>query len=147
MRKIILRGLAVALVAAWMTVPRVTPKPAPTQTIPVVSRHVPERASRSTMSVKRKIILWVTGTYRNPRQAEAMLEIIYRESRFNPYALNETSGAYGLAQALPPSKYESVGGDWRWNIYTQLEWMRVYVESRYGSPMSALRHHDEEGWY
>lgn len=45
--------------------------------------------------------------------------------------------AYGIPQALPPSKMASAGADWKTNGYTQLRWMMSYIRSRYGSPDSA----------
>jgi hypothetical protein len=98
------------------------------------------------VSPRTSTILFATANYSKP-QAEAFIEIIYRESRFDPTATNSESGAYGLGQALPPEKMDSVGADWRTNLHAQLEWVALYIESRYGNPMSALEHHDQYGWY
>lgn len=57
------------------------------------------------------------------------------------------SGAYGLPQALPGSKMASAGADWRTNPYTQLRWMRGYVNARYGGCAGALAHSYAYGWY
>lgn len=59
--------------------------------------------------------------------------IIERESRWNPTALNSSSGAYGLCQALPGSKMASAGSDWQYNPITQLRWCDGYAKGRYGS--------------
>lgn len=115
-----------------------------------VSTHIPaersQRASR-TLSPRAKVILWASHHYESRKDVEAFVEIIYRESRFNHLAVNESSGAYGLAQALPPTKYEIVGSDWRTNPYTQLKWAAKYIRERYGTPTLALHHHNREGWY
>ena len=115
-----------------------------------VSTHMPseraERASRA-LSPRARVILWASNHYDSRKDVEAFVEIIYRESRFNHLALNESSGAYGLAQALPPTKYEIVGSDWRTNPYTQLKWAAKYILERYGTPVLALHHHNREGWY
>ena len=108
--------------------------------------HAKAKSSRS-ITVRRQVILWATERYDNRKQAEAFVEIVWRESRFNQYAVNESSGAYGLAQANPAEKYESEGNDWRTNIYTQLRWMARYIEERYGTPRNALAWHDAKGWY
>lgn len=117
---------------------------------PAVSSHVPSerphRASR-TLSPRSRVILWASNHYESRKDVEAFVEIIYRESRFNHLAVNESSGAYGLAQALPATKYEVVGKDWRTNPYTQLKWAAKYILERYGTPVLALHHHDREGWY
>lgn len=81
------------------------------------------------------------------RQVDSFLEIIYRESRFNPRATNPTSGAYGLPQAYPADRMKSHGSDWRTNPVTQLRWMVDYIIDRYGTPMNALAHHNRKGWY
>lgn len=67
--------------------------------------------------------------------------IVARESGWNPNALNKSSGACGLFQALPCSK---MGGT---EINNQLNWGLSYIASRYGTPANAysfwLAHH----WY
>ncbi len=57
------------------------------------------------------------------------------EAGWNPAALNASSGAYGLAQALPASKYDSYGN--RNDYHVQLRWMLDYIGQRYGSPANA----------
>lgn len=98
------------------------------------------------VSPRTLTILFATEHYSKP-DAEAFIEIIYRESRFDPQATNSESGAYGLGQALPPEKMDSAGADWRTNVNTQLEWVASYIKQRYGTPMEALEHHDNYGWY
>lgn len=103
------------------------------------------RASRG-LTNRTRVIRFAFMQYRTV-DAHAFIEIIWRESRFNPYALNENSGAYGLGQANPPSKMESVGDDWKTNMYTQLKWVAKYIEERYDSPKNALKFHNRMGWY
>ncbi|MGW0993536.1 phage tail tape measure protein [Streptomyces sp. NPDC002523] len=59
------------------------------------------------------------------------------ESGWNERALNKSSGAYGIAQALPASKYASAGADWKTNPATQIKWGLSYIASRYGNPVNA----------
>lgn len=59
--------------------------------------------------------------------------IVGKESGWNPTAMNRSSGAYGLCQALPGSKMTSAGADWQSNPVTQLKWCNGYATSRYGS--------------
>lgn len=74
-----------------------------------------------------------------------MGELIARESSFNPEAVNPSSGACGLGQALPCEKMQcEVSED---DADCQLEWIKEYVESRYGDAQTALAFHDRNGWY
>ena len=63
--------------------------------------------------------------------------LVQHESGWRTKARNSGSGAYGLAQALPPSKYASAGSDWRTNPLTQLKWMKGYIRGRYGTANKA----------
>ena len=77
-------------------------------------------------------------------------EIIDRETAgtWSPTIYNYSgSGAYGLPQALPGSKMSSAGPDWRTNPWTQIRWMRGYVNGRYGGSCSALAYHNAHGYY
>lgn len=70
-----------------------------------------------------------------------------RESNWNPYAQNPSSGAYGIPQSLPGSKMASAGSDWRTNPATQIEWGLNYIDGRYDSPCGAWAHSERVGWY
>ncbi|MET0783051.1 lytic transglycosylase domain-containing protein [Orlajensenia leifsoniae] len=70
-----------------------------------------------------------------------------RESGWNVYASNSSSGAYGIPQALPGSKMGSAGGDWETNPATQIAWGLGYIGDRYGSPCGAWAHSEDAGWY
>jgi hypothetical protein len=72
--------------------------------------------------------------------------IISHESSWNPTAYN-TSGAYGLCQALPASKMASVGGDYMTNPVTQLKWCQQYANDRYGSWWSAFAFWSAQRWW
>ena len=70
-------------------------------------------------------------------QYQCFSNIVDRESGWNMQALNASSGAYGLMQALPGSKYSSAGSDWQTNPATQIKWGLNYMNNRYGSPCQA----------
>jgi len=70
-----------------------------------------------------------------------------RESGWNPYAANPSSGAYGIPQALPGSKMASAGPDWQTSAATQIRWGLGYIQATYGSPCGALGHESSYGWY
>lgn len=82
-----------------------------------------------------------------PRQTRCMARLIRRESGWNRFARNPSSGAYGIPQALPGWKMSSAGSDWAWNGYTQIRWMLRYVHGRYGTPCGAWAHSLRYGWY
>ncbi|HWK19436.1 MAG TPA: lytic transglycosylase domain-containing protein [Microbacteriaceae bacterium] len=70
-----------------------------------------------------------------------------RESNWNVYSHNTSSGAYGIPQALPGEKMASAGADWATNPATQISWGLSYITSRYGTPCGAWQHSEERGWY
>lgn len=70
-----------------------------------------------------------------------------KESNWNPYAQNRSSGAYGIPQSLPGSKMASAGADWQTNPATQIRWGLGYIQGRYGSPCGAWSHSQSVGWY
>jgi hypothetical protein len=70
-----------------------------------------------------------------------------RESSWNMYAQNPSSGAYGIPQALPGSKMASAGSDWATDAATQIRWGLSYIKSVYGSPCGAWSHEEGYGWY
>ncbi len=70
-----------------------------------------------------------------------------KESGWNHVAMNRSSGAYGIPQALPGEKMASAGADWATNPETQIRWGLGYIEGRYGSPCSAWGHSQAKNWY
>jgi hypothetical protein len=70
-----------------------------------------------------------------------------KESNWRTTAANNSSGAYGIPQALPGSKMASEGSDWKSNPATQIKWGLGYIEGRYGSPCKAWSHSQSVGWY
>ena len=69
-----------------------------------------------------------------------------RESNWRVSAAN-SSGAYGIPQALPASKMSMMGSDWRTNPITQIRWGLWYIGATYGSPCNALAHSNSYGYY
>lgn len=78
---------------------------------------------------------------------ECLVQLWQRESGWNPYAQNASSGAYGIPQALPGSKMASAGADWQTNPATQIAWGLGYIANRYGTPCGAWGHSNSVGWY
>jgi len=71
-----------------------------------------------------------------------------REAGFNRFARNPTSGAYGIPQALPPTKMpfaaQAAGGS---HAGAQLGWMFGYIRDVYGNPVNAANHERAVSWY
>jgi hypothetical protein len=84
---------------------------------------------------------WSQGEY------ECLVALWNRESRWNVYAHNPSSGAYGIPQALPGTKMSSAGADWATNPRTQIVWGLGYIAARYGTPCGAWQSSETRGWY
>jgi hypothetical protein len=80
-------------------------------------------------------------------QFSCLVSLWNRESGWNTYASNPSSGAYGIPQALPGSKMASAGADWATNPATQIRWGLGYIQQVYGSPCAAWDHSQAVGWY
>ncbi|MGI5137345.1 MULTISPECIES: transglycosylase SLT domain-containing protein [unclassified Streptomyces] len=80
-------------------------------------------------------------------QFQCFSNIVDHESSWNYRAVNASSGAYGLFQALPGSKMSSVGADWQTNPATQIKWGLNYMNGRYGSPCGAWSFWQANHWY
>jgi hypothetical protein len=98
--------------------------------------------ARANEALARKIFPWGTD------QWPSFVNLVMAESGFNRYARNPTSGAYGIAQALPPTKYpfagQAAGGS---HAGAQLSWMFNYIAQRYGTPAGAWAHELSAHWY
>ncbi|WP_106976288.1 aggregation-promoting factor C-terminal-like domain-containing protein [Streptomyces rimosus] len=70
-----------------------------------------------------------------------------RESGWNQFAKNPSSGAYGIPQSLPANKMASAGRDWLTNPVTQERWGLGYIKDRYGSPEKAWDFWRRNHWY
>jgi LysM repeat protein len=80
-------------------------------------------------------------------QDACLVSLWNRESGWNLYATNPSSGAYGIPQALPADKMASAGSDWRTDAATQIKWGLGYILGVYGSPCGAWSHEEADGWY
>ncbi len=74
--------------------------------------------------------------------------IINKESTWNPNAVNSSSGACGLAQALPCTSAKfGAHQDYKTNWQSQIRWFLDYVNARYGSPAGAYDFWIVNRWY
>ncbi|MEZ5187646.1 MAG: lytic transglycosylase domain-containing protein [Microbacterium sp.] len=79
-------------------------------------------------------------------QFACLVSLWNRESGWRVNAAN-SSGAYGIPQALPGSKMASAGADWETNPATQIAWGLGYISGRYSNPCGAWAHSESSGWY
>ncbi|WP_232466119.1 lytic transglycosylase domain-containing protein [Diaminobutyricimonas sp. LJ205] len=84
---------------------------------------------------------WDQGQY------DCLVALWHKESKWNVYAHNKSSGAYGIPQSLPGSKMATAGADWETNPATQITWGLGYISGRYGTPCGAWAKSQSSGWY
>jgi hypothetical protein len=65
-----------------------------------------------------------------------------QESGWNSYAVNPSSGAYGIPQALGKGHPYNLG-----DYQAQIRWGLPYISSRYGTPAKAWAHEKAFNWY
>ena len=82
------------------------------------------------------------------REWDALYALWERESGWDNRAQNPSSGAYGIPQALPPTKMpaaaQASGGS---SPAAQITWGLAYIKARYGDPVAAWAHETSAGWY
>ena len=76
---------------------------------------------------------WNTTT-----QYTCLVTLWNNESGWKYNAINPTSSAYGIPQALPGDKMAAYGADWVTNARTQINWGMWYIKGTYGTPCTAL---------
>jgi hypothetical protein len=101
-------------------------------------------SSGSTVAVGEQLAAargWTGG------QWECLHWLWTRESGWDTYAVNPTSGAYGIPQSLPAAKMAAAGADWRTDPATQIRWGLGYIAATYGTPCAAWAHEETDSWY
>jgi len=121
----------------WSEVETIEPTKTPTPT----PQYLPSKTTRVLINANPGFAGKLKAIYKS--QWLHASELIARESSFNPGAINPTSGACGLAQALPCSKMKCELTD----IDCQLRWIGDYVANRYGTFKEAIAWHDANNWY
>ena len=77
-------------------------------------------------------------------QFSCLVSLWNRESGWRWNAENAYSGAYGIPQALPPSK---MGAGYQYDARVQISWGLSYIAQRYDTPCGAWGHELSYGWY
>ena len=81
------------------------------------------------------------------KQYACLDDLWIKESNWNYRASNKRTGAHGIPQALPATKMDSAGTDWRTNPVTQISWGLRYIEVRYDTPCKAWAKFKSSNWY
>lgn len=76
-----------------------------------------------------------------------IIKIVNHESGWSGNAVNPSSGACGIPQALPCRKMKSAGKDYKTNYKTQVKWLMNYIAGRYGYPAKAWAFWQKHHWY
>jgi len=132
----------------------VTSKPKPVPVVvpvaPVSSRggaSAPAAGTPDPGSAKAIAYDMVQARGWGEEQYSCLVSLWQKESGWNTFAANKSSGAYGIPQSLPGSKMASAGGDWATNPATQITWGLGYITARYGDPCGAYGASQSKGWY
>lgn len=94
-----------------------------------------------SMDVVKTLIHNRTAAEWDEGEWDAMQQLIFKESGFQPYIINKSSGACGIFQFLPCTKIKSM------DITVQIEAGIAYIKQRYGTPSQAWAFHQRNGWY
>jgi len=104
----------------------------------VSARSVAIESAREPMGAKKFTKEMMVNEYGwGDDQYSCLNHLWTKESHWNYQARNPRSGAHGIAQALPATKMEQVGTDWRTNPITQIQWGLLYISERYDTPCAA----------
>lgn len=100
----------------------------------------PHSGSAAVAQAFAKSILWAYGWGQN--QFPPLQALWNQESGWNSYAVNPSSGAYGIPQALGHGHPYNLG-----DYQAQIRWGLAYIKQRYGSPAAAEAHELANHWY
>ena len=161
-------------IQAYVTIPNTTPEPAPSPeesldpnpTIPALIELDAIKLVDATEMALVSVAARKVEMAKNPdgarliakdlvlnqygwsaSQFSCLNKLWTKESNWRYQARNKVSGAHGIAQALPATKMEVVGTDWRTNPITQITWGLKYISERYETPCLALRKFNRSRWY
>jgi hypothetical protein len=122
-------------------------KPAPPKAIAAVGRSAPAAGAPDPGTAKAIAFDMVAARGWGQSEYDCLVALWQKESNWNVYAHNASSGAYGIPQSLPGSKMASAGEDWATNPATQISWGLGYIQGRYGTPCGAWNASQSKGWY
>ncbi len=122
--------------------PAPEPEPEPAAAVGAPAAGVPDPGSAQAIAAEMVAARgWGAGEF------DCLVALWKKESGWNVYAYNASSGAYGIPQALPGNKMATAGADWQTNAATQISWGLGYIQARYGTPCGAWGQSQSVGWY
>ena len=123
------------------------PPPPPPVEQPAARAGAPAAGTPDPGSAKAIAADLVSARGWGAEQYDCLVALWQKESNWNVFAYNASSGAYGIPQSLPGSKMATVGADWETNPTTQITWGLNYIQGRYGDPCGAYASSQSRGWY
>lgn len=123
------------------------PPPAPAAPVAAAPLTAPASGTPDPGTAQAIAHEMVTARGWGQGEFDCLVALWNRESGWNVYAHNRSSGAYGIPQSLPGNKMASAGADWQSNPATQISWGLGYIENRYGAPCGAWGSSQQRGWY
>jgi len=138
-----LDGKLVSQVVQWSE-PVVAPV---TEILAVGTKPVPAFVSAYAVGSPRAIAAAMVAQHGwGADQFDCLNSLWTKESNWRVNAAN-SSGAYGIPQALPGSKMSTVANDWQTNPATQITWGLGYIVRTYATPCAAWAHSEADNWY
>lgn len=109
----------------------------------VKTTHKTTKVHKVNTSGKQNYINYAqqVGNYDNT-QMNCLINLWDRESNWNPNAVNKSSGACGIPQALPCNKIKNQQGSNDWKA--QIRWGINYINYRYKTPMFCMESFQKE---
>jgi hypothetical protein len=122
--------------------PTITPTITPT---PKKQSLAPFRKYLTDKGVQtRERVLAIVSKFYIGDELIAFDNLMKKEAGYRLDAVNEI-GACGIGQALPCSKMDCPLDES--GLECQVNWVKSYIERRYGSPLVAWNWHIQNGWY
>jgi hypothetical protein len=117
---------------------------------PSLPSDVPKGGTQTDNLIIGRLYATAYGWYPGPNW-DALVKLWQHESNWSNTAMNPSSGAYGIAQALPETKYPLAGrspaAGGSSSSPAQIQWGLSYIQQRYGNPQNAWAHELANNWY
>lgn len=117
----------------------------------ITARYTRQSLGLNVKASKTKIIQYahqlISSYGWGENEWQYIIKIANHESGWNGNAVNPSSGACGIPQALPCKKMKSAGKDYKTNYKTQVKWFYNYIVGRYKTPTRAWAFWTKHHWY
>ena len=141
--KDIARGLGIGLDFAHGVVSKATARAVQAAAVGALGGPTSASAAQAQAYARSRLAAFGWG----PAQMNPLIALWNQESGWNRLARNPSSGAYGIPQALPPSKMGAAANPPTSSAAAQINWGLSYIKGRYGSPAGAWGHETAFNWY